>query len=186
MQWLLDSESGETAETNELPADLESPVQMTVVGGYLYASGLYSLPAGKTWARSARPVPVANDTREAASRQTAVDVSDPAALKALLKGATGKPISGGFFYQDRLATPKVSWRLWTDATGLPERLLANKHVAGKNRVAAVERVDTRYTDWGMPLVVVPPPADEVIDYDDLADPLDFSKPEPEELINALR
>ncbi|WP_242676150.1 UTP--glucose-1-phosphate uridylyltransferase [Streptosporangium minutum] len=35
-------------------------------------------------------------------------------------------------------------------------------------------------------MVVPPPADEVIDYEDLEDPVDFSEPEPEELINALR
>lgn len=186
MQWVLDPKSRKMAETNELLADLESPVQMTVVGGYLYAFGLYLLPAGKAWARLARPGPVAKDAREAASQQTTVNVFDPATLKTLLKGAMVKPVSGGFFYQGTLAKPKVSWSLWTDATGLPKRLLTNKHVTGKNRLAKIERVDTRYTDWGMSLVVVPPPADEVIDYEDLENPLDFSKLEPKELINALR
>ncbi|MER5326332.1 hypothetical protein [Streptosporangium roseum] len=186
IQWALDPESRKMAETNELLADLESPVQMTVVGGYLYAFGLYSLPAGKTWARSARPETVAKDARESATQQTVVNVFDPAALKTLLKGATVKPVPGGFFYQGTLTRPKISWRLWTDATGLPKRLLTNKHVTGMNKLAKIERIDTRYADWGMPIVVVPPPADEVIDYEDLEDPFGLFKPEPKELINVLR
>jgi hypothetical protein len=38
----------------------------------------------------------------------------------------------------------------------------------------------------MPLVVVPPSADEVIDYEDLEDPFGLSEPEPKELVNTLR
>ncbi|MFI6883951.1 hypothetical protein [Streptosporangium canum] len=186
MQWVLDPKSRKMAETNELLADLASPAYMTVVGGYLYASGLYSLPAGKTWARSAAPRPDAQYATEAATQQTAVNVFDPAALKTLLKGATVKPVPGGFIYQGTLTRPTISWRLWTDATGLPKRLLTNKHVTGKYRSAKIERIDTRYADWGMPIVVVPPPADEVIDYEDLEDPFGASEPTPKELINALR
>ncbi|MER6171616.1 hypothetical protein [Streptosporangium sp. NPDC001681] len=182
MQSVLDAKSAKAAETNELLADLASPFHMTVVSGYLYISGIYSLPQGKTWSRSVLP----RSAVDYASQQTAVNVFDPAALKTLLRGATVKPVSGGFFYQGTLAKPKIYWRLWTDATGLPKRLLTNKRVAGENRLAKIERVDTRYTDWGMPLVVVPPPADEVIDYEDLEDPLGLSVPEPKELINTLR
>ncbi|MGJ6967655.1 hypothetical protein ACSDR0_37625 [Streptosporangium sp. G11] len=182
MHSVLDAKSAKAAETNELLADLASPFQMSAVSGYLYTSGIYSLPQGKTWSRSALLRPVV----DYASQQATVNVFDPAALKTLLRGATVKPVSGGFFYQGTLAKSKISWRLWTDATGLPKRLLTNKRVVDENRLTKIERIDTRYTDWGMPLVVVPPPADEVIDYGDLEDPFGFSEPKPKELINTVQ
>ncbi|MGV9771582.1 hypothetical protein [Streptosporangium sp. NPDC003464] len=76
------------AETNELLADLTSPAYMTVVGGYLYASGLYSLPQGKTWARSAAPRPDAQYATEAATQQTAVNSSDRRGVFARQGGST--------------------------------------------------------------------------------------------------
>ncbi|GAA2987608.1 hypothetical protein [Streptosporangium longisporum] len=178
IRWVPDAKSAKAAETNELAAEMASPSYMTAVGGYLYTSGMYSLPQGKSWTRSELLRPVV----DYASQQTTVNVLDPAALKTLLRGATVKPVSGGFYYQGTHAELKISWRLWTDTTGLPKRLLTNKRVVGEHRLAKIERIDTRYSDWGMPLVVVPPPADEVIDYEDLEDPYGSPKAEPKELI----
>ncbi|OUC93836.1 hypothetical protein CA984_24785 [Streptosporangium minutum] len=135
MQWVLDPESRKP--TNCRP--IWKARSRTIGGGCLYASGLYSLPAGKTWARSARPGTVAKDAREAAGRQTAVNVFDPAASKTLLRRATVKPASGGFFRQGTLARPKVSRRLRTDGADLPKRLLTDKHVTGTHRLATIER-----------------------------------------------
>ncbi|GAA3106583.1 hypothetical protein [Streptosporangium carneum] len=186
MQILLAPEVKKVMEDEfpELGGVLEGPIAVTVVGGHVYMSGVYALPKGKTWVSAEVPksaAPVTEYVRHVASQQETVNVFDPAALKTLLKGATAKPVSGGFFYQGKLAQPKGTWRLWTDAKGLPTRLMTSSA-----RETMAERVDTRYTDWGMPLVVVPPSADEVIDYKDLKDPWGFSPSDPQELINTVK
>ncbi|WP_405150256.1 hypothetical protein OG589_17155 [Sphaerisporangium sp. NBC_01403] len=168
-------------------SDQFDPYYLTYVKGRLYISGgSYDrlLPEGKTWMGMAlKEIPV-----DAVTEQT-LDVFQPAVLRAVLKDSKGKPVSGGFFYQgtvtyaelykaskstyarefrglpvSEFGKRKIGWRLWTDGEGLIKRLMT-KDTLGR-RVMTTQ-LDTRYTGWGLRVVVTAPPADEVIDRKDL-------------------
>ncbi|GAA3080989.1 hypothetical protein [Streptosporangium carneum] len=189
-------------------------IELINVGGNRYLSGLdfgfYPAARGKTWVRTKSPRGVEADAATI-STQT-IDVFDPAVLKTVLKGTTGRPVSGGFLYRgsvsyaqlyqaarnvyavplrgaavEELHKMKIAWRLWTDPTGLPTRLMTSEASGGKG-LPILSRTDTRYTDWGSHVLVIAPPADEVVDekelkLPDLAELLD--RLEPNELISAL-
>ncbi|GAA1017650.1 hypothetical protein Aple_024160 [Acrocarpospora pleiomorpha] len=132
-----------------------------------------SLPAGKSWIRAK---PHASYARYFSHQ--AIDVFDARVLRILLRGATGKAVPGGYAYRGvvtreqlgvaatRHAKDKINWWLWTDAKGLPTRLRTTDFLGGGDLRIGVS-FDTRYRDWGFPLVVTAPPADQVIDADDL-------------------
>jgi hypothetical protein len=139
------------------------------------------LPKGKSWI-GGKGIKV--NMMSFASEQT-INVFDPAVLKAALKGAKVKSVSGGYLYQgavtyaelykaaksyyslefegksrSSLAKAKVSFRLWTDKQGLIKRLMSS---------TASEGVDTSYSEWGRPLIIEAPAAAEVLGWDDLKD-----------------
>jgi hypothetical protein len=162
----------------------ESDVPAIVDGRTAYIGGP-GLPKGKNWmgldlGRKVRP--------ELFITEQTINVFDPAVLKVTLKGATGKPVSGGFSFQGDVtyaelskaaksyyaihpeaveskknAKTRIEWRLWTDSSGLIQRL-ATKTLSVKGQV--LERVDTRYSDWGRWQIIAPPAADEVLDWKD--------------------
>ncbi|MFF5213299.1 hypothetical protein [Streptosporangium sp. NPDC000396] len=195
---LLESKDGDELRNT----GIEDPQETIVVGGHRYTSHtLYAglLPDGKTWVRAGYRV-----TDNAASLQT-IDVFEPAVLKAMLGRAKAKPVSGGFFYQEMVSygqpakssknpsaavlretlsgdsDRKIAWRLWTDGTGLPIRLMTTEATWWNSRTPATHRTDTRYSEWGSHVVVLAPPADQVADETELSfDP--FNLPEPKELL----
>jgi hypothetical protein len=195
---LLEGKDGEELRG----AGIEDPQEMIVVGGHRYTSHpLYAglLPGGKTWVRAGYRV-----TDNVASLQT-IDAFEPAALKAMLGRAKAKPVSGGFFYQGTVgygqlakssknpsavvlretlsgdSGRKIAWRLWTDGTGLPTRLMTTEATWWDSSTPVTHRTDTRYSEWGSHVVVLAPPADQVADETELSsDPFDL--PEPKELL----
>ncbi|ADG86860.1 hypothetical protein TBS_18670 [Thermobispora bispora] len=150
------------------------------------------VPAGKKWIRFPKNHLGAmnRDMAQDAGLQP-INVYDPSMLTAVLKRSTSTRVSGGFLYRGTMSYRELSkisknaivswttgrpigkkskgtiaWRLWTDRTGLPTRLITTD-TAGEGKKALVKRSDTRYTGWGFHLVVTAPPADEVIDEADL-------------------
>jgi hypothetical protein len=147
-------------------------------------SGL--VPDGRKW------IHFPNNHRGSTGRDLAQDASlqpfnvyDGSLMKAVLKRSMSKPVSGGFLYRGTMTYKelvsrgtfinwtsgkpitgktkgKVSWQLWTGRDGLPKRLITADSVGG-----LVKRSDTRYTGWGIRVVITAPPADEVIDEDDV-------------------
>ncbi|MBG0832266.1 hypothetical protein HS041_31660 [Planomonospora sp. ID67723] len=183
---------------------LEEPHHAIAVGGYHYTSdGILPLPHGKTWVRRPGPGRLLN-----VATVQPIDVFEPAVLKTMLRGAKGEPVSGGLFYQGTVsyaqlakasrhaswqltgmtlfgdAKKKIAWRLWTDGTGLPTRLMTVQNSRWDEDTSLIQRTDTRYGDWGSHILVMAPPADEVVDEKELSyDPFDVT--EPKELINTL-
>ncbi|WP_156045635.1 hypothetical protein [Herbidospora cretacea] len=146
---------------------------ITHVGGVTYFHALPgSLPDGKAWIR-VKP----DRFYDGAFSGQPIEVLDTRMLRAVLRGVIGKAVSGGYLYQGvvtrgrlgaakgRWAKDKISWRLWTDAKGLPTRLRTTITVHGDPDSGMTQ--DTRFRDWGFPLVVTAPPADQVIDERDL-------------------
>ncbi|GII95733.1 hypothetical protein Ssi02_59640 [Sinosporangium siamense] len=150
------------------------------------------VPDGKNWIRfpGNHKGLMGRDIALDASLQS-INVYDLAVMKAVLKCSKRTPASGGFLYQGTMSYPRlskvskgafvnpvsgkpigakskgtVSWRLWADRTGLLKRLIT-VDTAGAGKAPLVKRSDTRYKNWGVPLVVTAPPADEVIDEADL-------------------
>ncbi|MFF5204871.1 hypothetical protein [Streptosporangium sp. NPDC000396] len=205
----------ESGVDRSLASRMYDPYDITVVQGSIYVSGsIYdgALPEGKTWVRAelprefkVNPVTISH----LASRQ-AINVFEPTVLKTLLKGSTGKPVSGGFLYQGtvnyaelykvyksiyadalrgrradgkELGKRKIAWRLWTDGEGRLQRLVSTE-TTGRRELSMTSSIDTRYTGWGSQVVVVAPPADQVIDEKDLPRGVSMT-PEPKELVNTL-
>ena len=69
---------------------------------------------------------------------------------------------------------KIVWRLWTDAKGLPVRLRSTYHL-DLDILQAEVSTETRYRDWGVRMVITPPPAAEVVDESALP-PFSFDLP----------
>nr|WP_062334634.1 hypothetical protein [Herbidospora sakaeratensis] len=161
----------ETAMHNSL-AEMDWD-DITHVGGVTYLHALPGyLPDGKAWIRL-KPDRFYDD----AFSSQPIDVFDARMLRTVLRGVTGKAVSGGYAYQGvvthgqlgtakgRWAKNKISWRLWTDAKGLPTRLRTT--IIAPGDLDSDTTLDTRFRDWGFPLVVTAPPADQVIDERDL-------------------
>ncbi|MER5423457.1 hypothetical protein [Streptosporangium roseum] len=177
------------------PAEKPAPYRVIRVGKDVYDdSDRYPgpVPDGKKWIRfpNKHRGQMARDMARDASLQP-LNVYDPSVMKAVLKCSAGKPVSGGFLYRGTMSYKelrkvskdtlinwasgrpigektkgKISWQLWADRAGLLKRLVTTDTVgAGKDPL--VKRSDTRYTRWGFRPVITAPPADEVIDEDDL-------------------
>ncbi|TKK84058.1 hypothetical protein FDA94_31525 [Herbidospora galbida] len=147
---------------------------ITYVGGVTYThEPPGSLPDGKSWIRWDWKAP-----EVAVFSHQAINVFDERVLRTLLRGVTGKAVSGGYVYRGvvshkRLGLPptgdvkdEIHWSLWTDAKGLPTRLRTTDLVYGREPKMGLS-YDTRFLDWGFPLVVTAPPADQVIDSADV-------------------
>ncbi|GAA5081760.1 hypothetical protein GCM10023259_090270 [Thermocatellispora tengchongensis] len=194
----FDGTSYVVPEREDVIAPVNEPTDMTLVGRRLYLSW-DGLPDGKKWV-----------TLDLGDFFTAHDLSaqritvlNPSVLNAMLRGRTGEPVSGGYFYQGKVtyadlyrADPKhygsvlkalrisapskqtIAFKLWTSRDGLPTRLMTSETERNKRTSRSI---DTRYTDWGAEVIVLAPPADETIPFDDV--PLD--DPEPKEILNVL-
>ncbi|GIH89423.1 hypothetical protein ACFFMN_14500 [Planobispora siamensis] len=204
LTWVLDPKTRK--QLDKLSTDGESftaavfaPQRVVIADKRAYFSGeAYNgrLPEGKAWVRLKEKVPTPNLSSQG------IDVFNPAVLKTVLKTSTGKPSAGGPQYQGvvtyaellkargeaallpklgkQFAQRTVSWRLWTDDKGLPQRLRTTETTrAGKS--SEVTTTDTRYTNWGAPMSIIAPPADQVIDDKDLT----FGIPDPKEALNTL-
>jgi hypothetical protein len=178
-----------------LPSKKSAPYRVIRVGKDVYDDAdRYPgpVPDGKKWIRfpNNHRGRMGRDMAQDASLQP-INVYDSSVMKAVLKRSASKPASGGFLYRgtmsyqelsrvsksafiswtsgrpiDKKSKGKVSWQLWADRDGLLKRLITTD-TAGEGKEPLVKRSDTRYTDWGFHLVITAPPADEVIDEDDL-------------------
>ncbi|WP_214106008.1 hypothetical protein [Acrocarpospora catenulata] len=167
-------------------ANMLDQVQITHAGGATYMIGDFDsrpLPTGKSWIRLTTPLP------DMYTNQS-VDLFNPRIRTALLRGKTGKAVSGGGrLYQgvvtsarlEKLRTgktikdkSKVLWRLWTDAKGLPLRLRSTYFLDLEFLKAEVS-TETRFRDWGVPMVITPPPASQVVNESELP-PFTFELP----------
>ncbi|MDP9864348.1 MULTISPECIES: hypothetical protein [Streptosporangium] len=183
--------------TEGLPPEKSAPHHVIRVGKDVYDDADQypgPVPEGKKWIHfpNEHRGSMGRDMARDASLQP-LNVYDPSMMKAVLKCSTSRPVSGGSLYRGTMSYKelskisrdaliswtsgrpigerskgKVSWQLWTDRYGLPKRLVTTD-TAGGGRDPLVKRSDTRYTDWGFRLDITAPPADEVIDEDDLLD-----------------
>ncbi|MEV8636590.1 hypothetical protein AB0395_33600 [Streptosporangium sp. NPDC051023] len=177
-------------------------VGFVVAGGSVYTSNLQKVP--QVWSRQKTPKGGPNYSLMFSSQS--IKVFDPAILKALLKGVTGEPVSGGFLYrgaisyedlykadkgvyaseslppQERRKHKKITWRLWTDGTGLPTRL-STVQVRVSDKSVTTTQTDTRYTGWGSHVLITAPPAGQVTDHQDQSLPLS-DPPAPKGSTNA--
>ncbi|GII03169.1 hypothetical protein [Planobispora takensis] len=203
LSWVIDPKTREQLE--KLSTDGESftatvfaPQRVVVADKRAYFSGepyRGQLPEGKTWVRLKEKVPTPNLSSQG------IDIFDPAVLKTVLKTSVGKPSAGARYqgvvtyaellkargeaallpkYGKKFAQRKVSWRLWTDDKGLPQRLRTSEST-GTGKSLTVTTTDTRYTNWGIPLSIIAPPADQVIEDKDLPTGI----VDPKEVINTL-
>ncbi|RCG24482.1 hypothetical protein DQ384_33105 [Sphaerisporangium album] len=158
-----------------------------------YSSGPFwepYLPAGKTWVR------LTDQQTAGPGLSTLVDIFEPGVYRGLLAttsvkrqggkvgGASTTLYEGAIPYgklyalspslhrpgwkPDR-ATAKVAvrWKLWLGTDKLARRLVT-AYVLDKGFEYRWENVvDTRFSSWGAKVSITPPPAGEVIDYDDL-------------------
>ncbi|MFD0478653.1 hypothetical protein ACFQ0B_68515 [Nonomuraea thailandensis] len=124
-----------------------------------------------------------------------VDVFNPRILRTLLAKATVR--EGGEYrgvvtrddlYEkyDHAWFKKVSYRLFLDRRGLPVRLITEYSYTSVGvdmdgntvKDSAHPLIDTRYTGYGAKVKITPPPAEEVVSFDDLEGP--FAQPEGDE------
>ncbi|MFF0311035.1 hypothetical protein ACFYSC_26710 [Streptosporangium sp. NPDC004379] len=205
-QIVADPELTKALEGAESSFDFFTPSSVTAVDGKLYVSNSTygNLPESKEWVRTKAPADL-----KAVSSQT-VNVFEPTVLKTMLKGAKREPASGGFLYRGTVslgqlskASPKsypalpgelgreaakrsISWRLWTNGDGLPQRMMSTETMRMGKKVSMTFRTDTRYTDWGMPVTVLAPPADKVLDEKDLKIDYLFDFSDPKEIVNTVK
>jgi hypothetical protein len=184
-----DPGTGTGGEQSEKPA----PYRVIRVGKDVYydvAQYPGPVPDGKKWIRRNRAAGMTRYLAPTASLQP-VDVYDPSVLRAVLKRSRSAPVSGGRLYRGTMSHKemggvtkghyvdpfsglsakkskgKISWRLWTGRDGLVTRLVTTDTL-GEAKTSVFARTDTRYTGWGCRVVITAPPADEVIEQDDLA------------------
>ncbi|GAA2891637.1 hypothetical protein GCM10010517_56010 [Streptosporangium fragile] len=144
------------------------------------------LPEGKTWLGLIGPANI----KQTAALPQIVNIFEPATLGTLLSHASvRKKLRSGTFLQgavtlrtlykvspslrDRLAGPPkgrsgripVGFRLWLDPSNLARRLSTTwrQPISGDARKYTTTVVDTRYTGWGSPVTLVPPPPEDTAD-----------------------
>ncbi|OUC98413.1 hypothetical protein [Streptosporangium minutum] len=181
--------------TSSPPRKNDSPIyvqHMISVGGKYYHRDVTPaddyLPEGKRWVRAGIDRP--SQKWGTAFGDQFINVFEPATLEFLLRTSTHRlPGQGGTQYRGTITEAelykvsrsfrertvffapdskrqraKITWRLWTDDSGLVTRLVTG-HMYGY--MFDDSSSDTRYSGWGSTVTVAPPPADQVVDEDDV-------------------
>ncbi|GAA3841586.1 hypothetical protein GCM10022226_75070 [Sphaerisporangium flaviroseum] len=173
----------------------DSTVRVIILNGKAYLkSPLYDelLPAGRTWVRTSAPT--------AGGTNSVIDVLRPKVLKTVLASTKSKAPAGrvggarttllrGSLSLSALA--KVSpdaaefarsvkskkpvmlpWKMWIAADQLPRRFQSSFPMSGGALLGSMTiTTDSRFTSWGGKVVIAAPPADLVIDEEDLTEDL---------------
>ncbi|WP_155338494.1 hypothetical protein [Acrocarpospora corrugata] len=181
---------GEIAEKGEEPSPSELPhIDKYIIDGSRYYDSadnfLGTIPDGKTWVHRKGSFILAYFSHQP------FDVFNPAVISVLLKNRTPTRVPTGYLYRGTTPSspldkatrdstrgtdqmpfdlpgggPDISWRLWTDLNGLPQRLMTSFTVgAGKYAITGI--ADTRYSGWGSPVDISAPPTDQVIEEADV-------------------
>lgn len=177
------SDFGEDADS-EMAKALTTPERVIKVGKSTYLSGgLWNtmLPEGSTWLKV--PGTTLGGVTDVYGQP--LNITEPATLKTLLKGA--KPASGGYagkitvrdlrdvstsfraaqwLNKPTAKTLKsvISWRITLDAKGLPTRLVSTfpgTALAADAPKGLTLSIDTRFTGWGSKVSIKAPNTDEV-------------------------
>ncbi|SEG99575.1 hypothetical protein SAMN05444920_113171 [Nonomuraea solani] len=171
------------------------PPRMIVVGGSSYAQGdVFSqdLPEGKKWVR----YPGQADPRLSGQP---LDIFEPKVLKTLVSQA--KSFKGGTYrgsisfgtmsklygetVDKKLSKIKISYALGVDSkglvTGIRSEYTLDFGILGKSTSA----ISTRFTGWGAKITIKAPPADEVIDFDDLGSDSSVPQEIPDGSLNSF-
>lgn len=144
------------------------------------------LPEGKTWLGLIGPANI----KQTAALPQIVNIFEPATLGTLLshatsrkKGSYGTILQGAVTlrtlykvspsFRDRLAGPPsarsgripIGFRLWLDRAHLARRLTTTwkQPLPGRPRSHTTTVADTRYTGWGSPVTLTPPPPEDTAD-----------------------
>ncbi|MEV7005628.1 hypothetical protein [Streptosporangium sp. NPDC051022] len=182
--------------------DLSSTERRITLRGKTYSSGppvwMDKLPEGKRWVRTENVLKAIGS----GTYQLYVNVFDPGTLRFLVReadrrlpGASGVQYTGvntrkelywassayrrgwDFPPGDEWAQRKITWRLWLDGRGLPSRLATEADIDIARDTTVRMATDSRYTGWGSRVVITAPPADQVVDFNDLDDIDDIFEPE---------
>ncbi|MEV4382645.1 hypothetical protein [Streptosporangium sp. NPDC049644] len=180
--------------TSSRPLDEDNPVyvqHMINVDGKHYHCDVTParayLPAGKSWVRASIDRPL--QKWGTVFGDQVLNVFEPATLALLLRTSTHRlPDQGGTQYRGTITQAelrkasrsfrettsfgpisakervKITWRLWVDGKGLVTRLVTSDAFAD---LVDDYASDTRYIDWRSTVTVTAPPADQVIDEDDV-------------------
>ncbi|MEU0486427.1 hypothetical protein ABZ260_45605 [Streptosporangium sp. NPDC006013] len=165
-----------------------SPQRTIIIDGQRYLSGgsydLVELPEGKEWVRSAKEPQAIG----AAYGDETLNLFELVTLKTLLRSsarsrsASLTSYRGSISYSElyRLsrsfrnltsrptgdfARIRIGWRLWTDGTGLVNRVVTKTEYPKKWSLTM--KSDTRYTGWGSRMTIAPPPPGQIVDEKDL-------------------
>ncbi|MEU4326415.1 hypothetical protein [Nonomuraea dietziae] len=149
------------------------PTLLIRAKGKSYTSGgrlIGHLPLDRKWVRHHYP--------ERNLADVTVDLFRPGTLRALLATATSRTSSTakGFIHAakipgrplggSRLSREKVAWALWFDAEGRVTRMTTRISEQTNDHELGITS-DLRFTGWGAKVTVEPPPADLVMEADDL-------------------
>ncbi|MEU7898028.1 hypothetical protein AB0B45_34855 [Nonomuraea sp. NPDC049152] len=188
-----------TTLTDEQKADLLgsldyelTPLHAIKVGRYTFVKGFHwgTMPEGKHWIRFGGSASWGDDGQRGDQH---VDVLDPAILKTVIsKAAIVKSgeyrgtLTAEELYKEKYGheVRKISFRLFVNRDQLPVRLITEytrkAEVPDKDGKLVKETehnvIDTRYSDWGAKVTISAPPADEVIDFDDVKWPSNEETP----------
>ncbi|WP_169789061.1 hypothetical protein [Nonomuraea candida] len=172
-----------------------APNRAITVGGHVYAQGeLFGaeLPEGKKWVR----YPSESGAR---TGDQPFDVFRPEVLKTLVAKAgsfRGGTYRGSLTFKElgriygekidpRLGSVRIGYALGVNSkglvTGIRSEYLMDFGVLGKT----TSTVETRFSGWGAKIKVVAPPADEVVDYDELGPDTSVPQEIPNNSLNSL-
>ncbi|MER6943486.1 hypothetical protein ABT294_05615 [Nonomuraea sp. NPDC000554] len=169
---------------------LTERIYLVSAGNRLYANGgLISslLPDGKLWVGwPGTPI-------SAAGADQIINVFEPDTLKTLLatakgktKGKSGDQYRGSITFAQLYklspdfrkltgakptgtsAKDAISWRLTLDAQKLVKRIAISWSTKVTKKITLNVSTETRYSDWGSAITVTAPPAEQVVDFKDLA------------------
>ncbi|MFI6596425.1 hypothetical protein ACIBHX_09255 [Nonomuraea sp. NPDC050536] len=163
---------------------LAKPEHVVTVGRKTYVSGSFwsqDLPAEQPWYK----LPISLPSGVFGPTGQLVNITEPATLKTLLKGAKagGSGYSGTITFGDlKKVSPwassslllnkqsgkqlksVITWKLTVDAKGLPTRLVTSfpsSALAKGDAKGLTISVDSRYSGWGSTVKVEAPPADQI-------------------------
>ncbi|NJP98536.1 hypothetical protein HCN51_55510 [Nonomuraea sp. FMUSA5-5] len=169
--------------------ELDDELQEIEAGRTTYVRGFWwgPLPEGKKWILFNGKNSFWGQAHQRADQ--VIDVFDPRTLRLLLAKATvrkggeyrGVVTSKELYKKSELMFvefSKVSYRLFLDRNWLPIRLVTEYQYTSvgydkdgnKIKDSYHPLVDTRYSGYGTMVAIAPPPADEVVDFDDLEMP----------------